>query len=269
MTKISTYIPTHNALFYQCTLEQTIRQSALFSNEIIVVNSENSNDGSQNLLENLTDEYPDILKVYKFKQDHSKKWNTVTDKKSFALSKCTGDYAILQDDDECIHEKYVNIIKQLPIQYPEVIAFRFNTIHFYRSYNHYQNKKGWYQKKIYMIRNLPEIKHGVVGTDLDNHIVLFNNEYIPLDNMPNKIDTLVTSYHYGWANRNDAILLMKKYQQDTLWHGKDYWNTHEFPFKFDNPNSLPEFSDTHPKYMIPIIEQEQKFNSKHINEFTI
>jgi glycosyltransferase involved in cell wall biosynthesis len=44
--KISTYISTINSLFYQSTLEQTIRQSLLFSDEIIVVNSSNSSDGT-------------------------------------------------------------------------------------------------------------------------------------------------------------------------------------------------------------------------------
>ncbi len=264
---ISTYITTHNSIFYQSTLEQTIRQSLLFSDEIIIVNSEQSTDGTQNLLDKLKDEYPKIIKLYTFKEDYSKKWMTVTDKKSFALSKCTCDYAILQDDDECIHEKYADIIKQLPIDYPEAIAFKFNTIHFYRSFNHYKSEEDWYKKKIYMIRNLPEIKHGIVGKDLDNHVVLCDNKYIPLNKMPNTVSTSVISYHYGWC-RNDAILLMKKYQQDKLWHEDDYWKTQEFPYKFDDPNNLPEFKETHPKYMIPIIKQEEQFNSKHVKEFT-
>ncbi len=278
--KISTYITTYNALFYQSTLEQTIRQSLLFSDEIIVVNSEHSTDGSQNLLNDLQNEYPNIIKLYTFKEDFSnnKNWNTVAEKKSFALSKCTGDYCILQDDDECIHEKYIEYIKQFPKIYPETTAFRFNTIHFYRSYYHYQISDKWYQKKIYMVKNMPEIYHGKVNNDIDNHIIKLpiNNtiQHVPLDSLEkfNKckiINTPITSYHYGWC-RNDAILLMKKYQQEIQWWGNDYWNKieHKFPFKFDNPENLPEFNESHPKYMIPIIDQEKKYNSKHIKEFT-
>ena len=63
---ISTYISTHNPLFYQATLEQTIRQSLLFSDEIIVVNSEHTSDGTNNLLDTLKSEYPSIIKIYTF-----------------------------------------------------------------------------------------------------------------------------------------------------------------------------------------------------------
>ena len=119
-----------------------------------------------------------------------------------------------------------------------------------------------------MIRNLPEIKHGRVKNDFDNHIISYNNEYVPLDNFPNIIDTPINVFHYGWC-RNDAILLIKKYQQEIQWNGNDYWKNHEFPFKFDNPKNLLEFKNTHPIYMIPIIKYEIKFNSKQLKEFTL
>lgn len=276
MTKtISTYISTIDSLFFQTTLEQTVRQSLLFSDEIIIVNSELSSDGTQNLLDSLKSEYPNIIKLYIFKEDfdnpnNKMRWDTVTEKKTFALKKCTKDYCILQDDDEMIHEKYVDYIKLLHEICPETIGFRFNVIHFYRSFIRYQNRPGWYKKKIYMFKNLPEIKHGLVGTDPDNHIISLpiNNmiQTVPLDSLgsPKVIDTPVTVNHYGWC-RNDAILLYKKYVQEIQWWGKEYWKSHEYPFKFDNPNTLSEFEDTHPKYMLPLIKQENKYNSKHID----
>lgn len=271
---ISTYITTINSLFYQSTLEQTIRQSLLFSDEIIVVNSENTTDGTQNLLDELKSEYPNVIKIYTYKDNYNNLQQDLADRRTFALRKCTKDYCILQDDDECIHEQYANYIKQLPIICPHTLAFRFNTIHFYRSYNHYQlPTKNWYSEKIYMIKNIPEIYHGRVKNDPDNFIIKLpiNNtiQQVPLKTLeqPKIMYTPITSYHYGWC-RNDAILLMKKYQQEIQWWGKDYWKTHEFPFKFDNPDNLPEFTNAHPKYIIPLIEQEQKLNSKHIKEFT-
>ena len=265
---ISTYISTVNSIFYQSTLEQTIKQSLLFSDEIVIVNSDNSTDGTQNLLDKLKSEYPNIIKLYTYKENYDNLQKNLTDRKMFALKKCTKGYCILQDDDEVIHEKFATQIKQLPQQYPEALAFRFNTTHFYRSYNHYQNKEGWYLKKIYMVKNIPEIQHGKVGTDPDNHIIFRDNKIIPLDSLSNKetINTDITVYHYGWC-RNDAVLLMKKYNQEIQWWGKGYWKSHEFPFKFDDPNNLPEFKDTHPKYMLPIIEKEKQLNSMHIKEF--
>lgn len=276
---ISTYISTIDSIFYQTTLEQTIRQSLLFSDEIVVVNSEHSSDGTQNLLDSLKSEYPNTIKLYTFREDfddhnHKMRWDTVAEKKSFALKKCTKDFCVLSDDDEIIHEKYANYIKLLPEICPDTIGFRFQVLHFYRSYNHYQTGPNWYPRKIYMVKNIPEIKHGLVGTDPDNHIIYENNQqkYIPLDSLksPKVINTPITVSHYGWANRNDAVLLLKKYYQEVQWHGNNYWKDKQFPFKFDDPETLPEFTDKegHPKFMRPIIEHENNFNSKRIKEFT-
>ncbi|MBU0777718.1 glycosyltransferase [Patescibacteria group bacterium] len=268
--KISTYISTINALFFQSTLEQTIRQSLLFSDEIIVVNSEYSSDGTQNLLDDLHSEYPNQIKIYSFKEDYNVRHGKLADKKTFALKKCAGDYCILQDDDECIHEKYADYIRQLPEICPDTLAFRFNTIHFYRSYNHYQTGNDWYKNKIYMVKNIPEIKHGRVINDCDNHIIYDKNlkDYVPLDSLipPHVINTPITSYHYGWA-RNDCILLIKKYFQEIRWHGKDYWNKNKFPFRFDKPETLEKFSGTHPYHMRSLIEKETKYPKMRLEKF--
>lgn len=273
MTTISTYIPTINALFFQSTLEQTIRQSLLFSDEIVISLSRYTSDGTHELLDSLHSEYPNIIKIYTYDGDDSLNIEAnpdmLSDKKNSGLKRCSKEYCILQDDDECIHEKYASYIRQLPDICPDTLAFRFNTIHFYRSYVRYQNSSGWYPKRIYMVKNISSIKHGRVGNDPDNYII-FNddNRYIPLDSLysPKVIDTPITSYHYGWC-RNDAILLIKKYFQEILFWGKEYWKSHQFPFRFDDPNILPEFKDTHPKYMLPLIEQEKKFNTRYIREF--
>ncbi len=276
MTTISTYITTKNSLFFQATLEQTIKQSLLFSDEVVISISKMSTDGTLNLLNKIKNEYPDKIKVYIDEERYLKPLehdqNALKDRKEYSLKKCTGDYCILQDDDECIHEKYASLIRELPTKYPNVLAFRFNTIHFYRSYRHYQNGKDWYPRKIYMVKNIPEIHHGRVGTDPDNHVIEINekgkSKIIPLDSISTRfiVNVLIDVYHYGWC-RNDSVLLIKKYLQEVRWWGKEYWKTHEFPFKFDNPNDLLEFKDTHPKYMIPIIENRKQFNSMHIKDF--
>ena len=72
------------------------------------------------------------------------------------------------------------------------------------------------------------------------------------------IDTDIVVYHYGWA-RNDTTLLIKKYFQEVSWWGTDYWNAHEFPFRFDNPEKLPIFKGKHPKYMKETIEKKERW----------
>lgn len=269
---ISTYITTFNSLFFQSTLEQTIKHALLFSDEIIISNSSQSSDGTNDLLNNLKSEYPNIIKIYTYEREPETEpdFNYLATRKTYTLKKCKCDYAILQDDDEAIHEKYAKYIRQLPSICPDALAFRFNTIHFYRSYNHYQPpSKNWYKSKIYMIKNIPEIKHGKVKTDIDNFLFWdkSDNYYKPLSSHKKVIEVPITSYHYGWC-RNDAVLLIKKYFQEVRWHGKDYWKSHEFPFKFENPTTLPIYNETHPKYIQEMINNE-KYNTKWINEFTI
>lgn len=271
---ISTYISTINSLFYQSTLEQTIRQSLIYSDEIVICNSSNSTDGTQNLLDNLKSEYPNKIKIFTYNEPDIITQETLADRRTFALGKCTKNYVILMDDDEMIHERYANYIKLLPEICPDTIGFRFNVLHFYRSYDHYQPGPSWYPRKIYMVKNIQEIKHGSIGIDPDNHVVYDKNKqkYIPLDSLPSPkvINTPVTVFHYGWANRNDAVLLFKKYFQEIQWWGHQYWEKNQFPFKLDDPETLQEFTDKegHPKFMRSIIEHENKFNSKRIKEFT-
>lgn len=271
--KISTYITTFNALFFQSTLEQTIRQALAFSDEIIISNSSNTSDGTSQILDTLKSEYPDIIKLYPYKEPDTPDQTTLADRRTFALKHCTGDYCILQDDDEQIHEKYASYIRQLPIISPTTIAFRFNTIHFYRSFTKYHPyTNDWYKRKIYMVKNLPTIKHGRNNTDPDNFVIQRRNspQYEPLDlyQPPTLLNTPVTVFHYGWS-RNDAVLLYKKYLQEINWHGSDYWNNHKFPFSLEDPNNFPVYIDSHPQTMIPIINKELKYNSRTINPIVI
>lgn len=92
----------------------------------------------------------------------------------------------------------------------------------------YQGGEGWYQKKIYMVKNLNIIKHGDVNGDVDSFVILDKQTsieklqivYNSLDDLPypKVIDTPVTSYHYGWC-RNDAIFMIKRYYQEIQWNG--------------------------------------------------
>lgn len=261
MPTFSTYISTYNGMFYQSTLEQTIRQALLYSDEVVVVGSEHSTDGSNDLLDDMKAQ-DSRVKIYLFSEKPCQE--TLAEKKTFALRKCTMDYCILHDDDELIHEKYIDTIHRLPVVFPETIAFRFNVIHFYRSFTHYQNGPDWYSCKIYMVKNLKEITHGKVNLDRDNHLI----NGAPLDSLPDPqvVNAPVTVFHYGWA-RHDAIIQMKKHFQETQWWGSGYWKDHEFPIKLEDPAGMPEFTGTHPRYMIPVIESE-KMNTRHIKEFS-
>jgi hypothetical protein len=260
--KISTYIVTTNPLFWQATIEPTIRQAALFSDQIVVVVDEGTRDGTLELLMELGRELG-ILTVLSWPGhdiDVLGDPDLSARKRSFALTACTGDYCILQDDDECIHEDFVDVIRGLPDSHPGAVGFRFGVKHFYRSFSHFRGSGevlqghttlggDWYSKKIYMVRNGVGIRHGAVGTDIDNFVLPDGS---PLDDQPSVVTVPVEVYHYGWA-RHDAVLLLKTWYRERFWWGENVWKRRTFPFKLHPIGGLSEFVGTHPRYMLDVV----------------
>src|SRR5699024_9924429 len=73
-----------------------------------------------------------------------------------AKEACTGDWLIYLQADECIHEKYLDIIVNKcreRLNDDRVEGFLLKYRHFFGDYNHYAHQHGWYQNEIRIIRN--------------------------------------------------------------------------------------------------------------------
>jgi len=245
--RISAYTTVYNGLFWFSTIEQTIRSALEFADEVIIVDG-GSTDGTLNLIADMND---DRIKVV-FHPISKPDFLSSAERKNAGLEACRGDYCVLLDADEVIPEWYTYNIRDVIKRNPETIAFHFSTHHFYRSWNKIQTGTGWYQHKIYMIRNGLGIKHGPVKLDRDNFV--FHDDE-PIDNLLRDIVMAnISVFHYGWC-RPDHVLLMKKWKQEREWWGNHYWNNTKFPFTFDNPKNLEHYGGKHPKVMRDLIKE--------------
>ncbi len=260
MKTLSVYTTTMNALFWQTTIEETIMSALQFADEIVVVDG-GSTDGTIELIEEMTDRYGSINLIIEPDKYDSLGQRSLAQKKSKAALACTGKYCMLLDADEVVHEGHMKRILDLPNIYPAAIAFNFQTIHFYRSWNRFQEGPGWYEGRVYMWKNKQGIHHGKVGRDRDQ-IVDRAGDSLEVQAIN---DHNVSIFHYGWC-RNDAIMQMKKRRQEIEWWGKDYWKKHTFPLKFDNPLDLPRFNGTHPSVMQVVVDTEGE--SRWIHEYS-
>lgn len=233
--KISAYTTCLNSIFWYATLLQTVESALEFADEVVVVDG-GSVDGTQELVREIED---DRVKLYVYPDRYKLGQASLADKKSFALSKTTGDWAVLMDSDEVIGEWDAPRIRDLPQVYPDAWGFKFKTLHFYRSWNRVQIPVGdWYDRKIYMVKKGLGIRHGKVGRDRDNFVFPLSNAP-PVRLPPTTIyDSFlsfggdVTVFHYGWCLLPNAPILttegVKSIEKITI---GDYVLTHKGVFR--------------------------------------
>lgn len=170
-----------------------------------------------------------------------------TNKAFDAINKNT-DWCFYIQGDECIHEKYLPIIRkgmEKHLTNKHVEGLLFNYLHFYGSYDYVGTSRRWYRKEIRVIRNIPTIRSykDAQGFRIDGR---------KLNVKP--IDAYV--YHYGWvkhpSKQQDKIKNFNKLWHDDQWMKKNIPNVNEFDYSAVDGVKL--FQGTHPKVMQKRIE---------------
>ncbi|MFA4967317.1 MAG: glycosyltransferase [Candidatus Margulisiibacteriota bacterium] len=189
---------------------------------------------------------------------------------NLALKECTGDWAFYIQADECVHEKYLPIIKEKMEKHlndPKVDGFSFRYVHFYGSYSKIVAPEwDWYKESIRIIRN-----NGTMISDGDatsfrklrlykpriNSRLNFNREFIrrledffspSVKNIPSEAEM----YHYGWV-RPPSVMMQKKIEALSFYSSKnptlDKHPMKGHQFDYGNLSALPDFTGTHPAVM--------------------
>lgn len=169
-----------------------------------------------------------------------------TDKAFAAISPDT-DWAFYIQGDECVHEKYLPIIKLAMEDNREnkkVEGLLFKYLHFYGSYDYYGDSRNWYRRKVRIIRNDSAI-HSF--RDAQGFRISGRKLKVKL------IDAYV--YHYGWVKPPSG--LVRKTMNFNLFYKKDAVES-SLPevaeFDYGNADCLKHFSGTHPAVMLPRIQ---------------
>ena len=192
---------------------------------------------------------------------------------NLALKECTGDWAFYIQADECVHEKYLPMIKENMEKHlndPEVEGFSFRYVHFYGSYSKIVAPEwDWYKESIRIIRN-----NGTMISDGDATSFRKLRWYKPpgtatfsrrfrdlispsVKNIPSGTEI----YHYGWV-RPPSIMMQKKIEFESFYSSKnptlDKHPMKDHQFDYGNVASLPNFNGTHPAVMGKRIEEWQR-----------
>ena len=167
-----------------------------------------------------------------------------TDKAFQAISPDT-DWAFYIQGDECVHEKYLPLIKKemednLTDSRIEGLLFKY--LHFYGSYDFYGHSRRWYRREIRIVRNNPAIHsyRDAQGFRWDNRKINVK-----------LIDAYI--YHYGWvkppSGLTNKLRNFNQFYHDDAWMEQNLPKTFEFDYSHKNPDRLIRFNDSHPAVM--------------------
>jgi len=204
----------------------------------------NSDDDTEKLIEGIGS--PKIKVIHTVWDETLREGGAVfaaeTDKAFNAISP-DADWVFYIQGDECVHEKYLPVIKQemednLTDERIEGLLFKY--LHFYGSYDYYGHSRRWYRREIRVLRN----KNGVHSyRDAQGFRIDGRKLNVKL------IDAFI--YHYGWvkppAGLKNKLRNFNQFYHDDNWLAENLPDTFEFDYK--NADRLVSFTGTHPAVM--------------------
>ena len=204
----------------------------------------NSTDETQQLIEGIGS--PKIKIVHTVWDDTKREGGATfaeeTDKAFNAIS-ADADWAFYIQGDECVHEKYLPLIKkemEENLTNTKIEGLLFKYLHFYGSYDYYSHSRRWYRREIRIVRNNKAIHayRDAQGFRLDGRKINVK-----------LIDAYI--YHYGWVKPpkgiENKLRNFNQFYHDEQWIANNIPET--FTFDYNNADKLIEFKDTHPAVM--------------------
>jgi len=204
----------------------------------------NSDDDTAELIKSIGS--PKIKIINTVWDDKLREGGTVfaieTDKAFKAIS-ADADWAFYIQGDECVHEKYLPLIKremETNLNDRRVEGLLFKYLHFYGSYSYYGHSRRWYRREIRIVRN-----NKAVHSYRDAQGFRWNGRKIRVK----LIDAYI--YHYGWVKPPAG--LKNKLRNFNLFYHDDEWMAQNLPetfeFDYENADRLVPFTDSHPAVM--------------------
>lgn len=153
------------------------------------------------------------------------------------------DWAIYIQGDECIHEKYLPLIKkemENELLDPKTEGLLLKYKHFYGSYDYTAESRRWYRREIRVLKKLPGIRS---YRDAQGFRINERKLNVKL------IDAYV--YHYGWVKPPKGISLkmnnFNKFYHDDAWVAQ--FSPVSETFDYGNADKIVHFTESAPAVM--------------------
>jgi hypothetical protein len=238
--KVTGFTFIRNAIANDYPIVESINSVLPLCDEFVVAVGD-GDDGTVELIENIPSSKIKILRTVW--DDRLKEGGRVfaeeTNKAIAAIDK-DADWMVYIQGDECIHEKYLHVLKEemlSNLHNNKVEALLLKYKHFYASYDYIAESRRWYRREIRVLKNLPGIH-----SYRDAQGFRINDRKLQVK----LIDAYV--YHYGWV-KTPQDLQGKVRNFNTFYQSED-WVEQNFPpqkaFDMRNADRLVKFTDTHP-----------------------
>ena len=240
--KVSGFSFVKNAIQLDYPVSEAIRSVLPLVDEMVVAVGK-SNDKTRDLIASLD---PKIRIVDTHWNENLRKGGAVLAEETNKALDAIGseaDWCIYIQADECIHEKYHEVIFKAMLDNVDnemVEGLLFGYKHFYGSFDYVGDSRTWYRNEIRVIRNNKEIRSWK-----DAQGFRLNNRKLKV----RKINAEI--YHYGWV-RHPKYMMAKSLAANRYWHN-DAWIEERFDptqdFDYSQIDSIKRFDGTHPAEM--------------------
>ena len=261
--KVAGFTFIKNAIIYDYPIVEAINSILPICDEVYVALGK-SDDETEALIKAIN---PEKIKIVKTLWDENLKQGgqvlAVETNKAFQAIPNYYDWCFYIQGDEAVHEKYLPVINQAMLHFKsnkKVDGLLFKYLHFYGSYDYIGNSGSWYNNEIRIIRNNKKFYSYKDAQGFRKN----NNEKLNVK----PINAYI--YHYGWV-KDPSAMQRKQEEFHKLWHGQDWVDKNivkvdEFDYSYIN--SLEKFTGSHPKVMVPRINNKNwqfEFDLKHNN----
>lgn len=169
---------------------------------------------------------------------------------NIALKECIGDWCFYIQADEVMHEKFLPLIEAEMKKFLHddgVQGLLFDYLHFWGSYDYYQDSRRWYRHEIRIIKN----NLGIESWESAQGFRRIGRKVRVV-----KIDADI--YHYGWVRppkvMKEKQIAFQSLRHDEAWLQKTFADTPE-EFDYGDPKYLAKFEETHPEVMTERIKE--------------
>lgn len=227
-----------NAIKFDFPIRECVESMLPIVDEL-VINVGRSEDGTEDVIEEIRSEHPAKIKLVNSVWDDSKTKDglVLSEQTNIALDACKGRWALYLQSDEALHEAELPFIRK-SVETADAIeekpeAFRFRYLHFYGGYTLIQRPWNWYPSDIRIVRTDVGARsfgdaqtfkgHGnrdLKARLLDAHIFHYGHA-----RAPEKMLTKIHYFHRFWHGDQHGKKTSAAYRlkwKDLVW----YWGTH-------------------------------------------